>query len=122
MRTGQYLRLHKITGDAILGLVQQLLPSGHVAAVEGDLVRFVPSTDDTVYLTMVDGLPDGSTGSRNSLATFPSLSIRSCVPPEGVPVIGCIANPWAALPAAQGACVYEVTCQPADIGKLGCRD
>ena len=39
VRTGQDLRLRKITGDAILGLVQQLAPSATVAAVEGDLVR-----------------------------------------------------------------------------------
>jgi hypothetical protein len=62
VRTGQYLRLRKITGDAILGLVQQLLPSATVAAVEGDLVRFVPYKDDTVYLTMVDRLPDTAPG------------------------------------------------------------
>ena len=63
VRTGQDLRLRKITGDAILGLVQQLAPSATVAALEGDLVRFVPYKDDTMYLTMVDRLPDAAPGS-----------------------------------------------------------
>ena len=63
LRTGEYLRLRKITGDAILGLVQQLAPSATVAAVDGDLVRFVPYKDDTMYFTMVDRLPDAAPGS-----------------------------------------------------------
>jgi EspG family len=63
LRTGQYLRVRKITGDAILGLVQQLAPSATVAAVDGDVVRFIPYKDDTMYLTIVDRLPDAAPGS-----------------------------------------------------------
>jgi len=60
---GQHLRLPKITGEDILCLVQQLVPSATVAAVEGDVVRFVPYKDDLMYLTMVDRLPDAPPGS-----------------------------------------------------------
>jgi len=63
VRTGQRLRLRKITGDVVLGLVQQLAPSATVEAVEGDIVRFAPYKHDTLYLTMVDHLPDAPPGS-----------------------------------------------------------
>jgi hypothetical protein len=45
------LRVRKITAEVILGLVRQLVPSTTIAAAEGDIVRFVPYKDDTMYFT-----------------------------------------------------------------------
>jgi hypothetical protein len=62
VHAGQHLRLRKVTGEMVLGLVQQLVPSATIASVEGDIVRIVPYKDDRVYHTMVDHLPDAPPG------------------------------------------------------------
>ena len=38
VQAGQYLRLRKITGDVVLGRVQQLVTLATIASVQGDLV------------------------------------------------------------------------------------
>jgi hypothetical protein len=63
VQAGQYLRLRKITGDVVLGRVQQLVTSATIASVQGDLVRIVPYKENTMYLTMVDRLPEAPAGS-----------------------------------------------------------
>jgi hypothetical protein len=62
VQTGQYLRLRKITGDAVLGRVQQLVTSATIDSVQGDVVRIVPYKENTMYLTMVDRLPEAPAG------------------------------------------------------------
>ncbi len=62
VEAGQHLRLRKITGEVVLGLVRQLVPSSTIASVERNVVRIVPYKDDMVYHTMVDRLPDAPPG------------------------------------------------------------
>jgi hypothetical protein len=47
----------------VLGRVQQLVTSATIASVQGDLVRIVPYNENTMYLTMVDRLPEAPAGS-----------------------------------------------------------
>jgi hypothetical protein len=63
VQAGQYLRLRKITGDAVLGRVQQLVTSATIDSVQDDVVRIVPYKENTMYLTMVDRLPEAPAGS-----------------------------------------------------------
>jgi hypothetical protein len=63
VQAGQLLRLRKITGDVVLGRVQQLVTSATIAAVQGDVVRIVPYKENTMYLTLVDRLPEAPSGS-----------------------------------------------------------
>ena len=63
VQAGQQLRLRKITGDVVLGRVRQLVTSATIAAVQGDVVRIVPYKENTMYLTMVDRLPEAPAGS-----------------------------------------------------------
>jgi hypothetical protein len=62
VQAGTHLRLPKITGDVVLGLVRHLLPSTTIASLEGDVVRLVPYRNDMVYHSMVDSLPDAPPG------------------------------------------------------------
>jgi hypothetical protein len=62
VQAGQVLRLRKITGEVVLGLVRQLVPSSTIASVEGNVARLVPYKDDRVYHSLVDSLPDAPPG------------------------------------------------------------
>ena len=59
---GQYLRLRKITGETVLGLVQQHSTSVLVDSIDGVNVHCVPYKDDTEVSQLVEALPDAPPG------------------------------------------------------------
>jgi hypothetical protein len=59
---GQYLRLRKITGETLLGLVQQHSTSVLVDSIDGVNVHCVPYKDDTEVSRLVEALPDAPLG------------------------------------------------------------
>ncbi len=56
--------LPRITGDELLGLVQQRIASVTVDSVDGVQVNCVPFREDTMYVTLVDALPDAPPGKK----------------------------------------------------------
>lgn len=61
---GGDLMLPRITGDELLGLVQQRIASVTVDSVDGVQVNCVPFREDTMYVTLVDALPDAPPGKK----------------------------------------------------------
>lgn len=59
---GQYLRLRKITGDDVLGFVQQHSQSVIAERVDGLNVHCVPYKNDTETSRLVEALPDAPEG------------------------------------------------------------
>ena len=74
---GQYLRLRKITGETVLGLVQQHSTSVLIDSIDGVNVHCVPYKDDTETSQLVEALPDAPPGKARVFVK----PIDDCPPP-----------------------------------------